>query len=199
MEMQCLHAWKKTIICHFENVKSVAFPGVSTSFCLQRFLPCYSIFFSCAHPEEKNKWCKCPCAWLNTSSFFLVHASAAGEMSYLCPPKYLLHFLKLNRDGGGGAFSPWKPLNGLRRIGSFSRHSSEVFQEFSGVLWSVKRGTQEAPRPHGDDAAIAIDDSTRLQERQLRVPGWDILSRLALISRGFRFVPRASQEEEFDK
>lgn len=70
-----------------------------------------------------------------------VHSSAAGDISHLCPPKYLLHFPELNI--GGWAFSPWKPLNGFGGVGSFSCHSSKVFQKFSGVLWSVKHILQE--------------------------------------------------------
>lgn len=33
-----------------------------------------------------------------------VHSSAAGDISHLCPPKYLLHFLE--PSGEGWAFSP---------------------------------------------------------------------------------------------
>lgn len=31
---------------------------------------------------------------------FPVHSSAAGDISHLCPPKCLLHFLELSVEGG---------------------------------------------------------------------------------------------------
>lgn len=64
MEMQCLHAWKKTIICHFEKCfRALLFPGFLLHFACSIFLLVILFFFPCAHPEEKkNKQCKCPCA-----------------------------------------------------------------------------------------------------------------------------------------
>lgn len=79
MEMQCLHAWQKSIICHFENVKSVSW-GFSFIL-LAAFSSLLACFFFLCSSRRKNKWCKCPRAWLNTSSFFLVRACVAGEIS----------------------------------------------------------------------------------------------------------------------
>lgn len=90
---------------------------------------------------EKNKRCKCPCAWLNTCSFFLPYIPLPLETYLTC---VLQSTYSTSWSGAGRVgFSPWKPLNGLGGIGSFSHHSSKVFQEFSGVLWSVKRTLQE--------------------------------------------------------
>lgn len=53
MEMQCLHAWEKSINCHFENVLTASqgfylvLPSALSSL--------FSFFFPpCAHPEEKQ-------------------------------------------------------------------------------------------------------------------------------------------------
>lgn len=66
--------------------ESAALPGVSTSFCLQHFPPCYSIFphVLIQREKKKNKRCKCPCAWLNTCSFFLPYIPLPLETYLTC-------------------------------------------------------------------------------------------------------------------
>lgn len=68
-----------------------------------------------------------------------------------------------------GAFSPWKHLNGVRRIGSSSLHSSKVCQEFNGVLSSINvhRGS-DVPTTRQYTVVTVIDNTTHLQERTTR-------------------------------
>lgn len=57
MEMQCLHAWWKSIICHFENVQSASrgFSFILLAAFLS-LLACFILFFPpCARPEEKKQ------------------------------------------------------------------------------------------------------------------------------------------------
>lgn len=55
MEMQCLHAWKKTIICHFEKCfRALLFPGFLLHFACSIFL-LVILFFSLVLIQKKKK------------------------------------------------------------------------------------------------------------------------------------------------
>lgn len=80
MEMQCLHAWQKSIICHFLefllHIACSVFGPVSPFFvCL------FSPVLIQKKKKKQNKWCKCSHAWLSTSFFFLVCACVTGEIT----------------------------------------------------------------------------------------------------------------------
>lgn len=59
MEMQCLHAWEKSIICHLKMLRAQCFLGFLLHIAFSVFFLVFSVYFiyfflSCAHPEEKQ-------------------------------------------------------------------------------------------------------------------------------------------------
>lgn len=96
-----------------------------------------------------------------------------------------------------GAFSPWKHLNGVGRIGSFSLHSSKVCQEFNGVLSSVNlyRGSNVSTTRKYSDSNWQHHSSPRrttmcLEMRHLVMSSFDFKS----FPHYFRSVPRGMVE-----
>lgn len=65
MKMQCLHAWKKTIIYHFEKcLRALLFPGFLLHLACSILLLVILFFPLCSSrgKKYKNKRCKCSCA-----------------------------------------------------------------------------------------------------------------------------------------
>lgn len=128
MEIQCLHAWEKSIICHFENVHSA-----SWGFYLI-LLSAFSSLFSSFSPvliQRKNKWFKCPFAWLSKNPFCFFYIYIYCQRSFpLVSPKYL--FQKLN-----GVFFTLKAFKWSCYDWTLL---SPLLQGMSGVQWClVKR------------------------------------------------------------
>lgn len=136
--------------------------------------------------QRKNKWCKCPCAWLNTNHFFLLHICIARDISHQFPPKCLFH-----SRSWMGPFSPWKHLNGVGRIGPFSLHSSKVCQKFM-VFCGAWRYTEEAMCPLQENKVIVTHwqhhsssrkKTTSLEKRHLVMSSFDFQSPLHITSK----------------
>lgn len=184
MEIQCLHAWEKTIICYFENVKSTVPPWVPPLYFSWHF-PYFPYFCFLCSSGGKNKCCKCSCAWLNwkerTLSFSYVSISQETYLTSVpqCPASTSRSWM--------GPFSPWKHLNGDGSTGPISCHSSKVCQEFNGVSWSVKvyRGSAVSSAREQSDSN-ALKTLTHSRERKLHLLRRDILWCLAQISRVLR-------------
>lgn len=136
MEMQCLHAWKKSIICHFESVMCTPLPRIVPRFALS-FLSLVFLFFclfvSICSSRGKPNGVNAFCAWLSTNLFCLLLVQVLRERCLTSSPKSTPF-----RVWMGAFFGFQKHFSGLGKIELFPLHYCKVCQEFNSDLWSVK-------------------------------------------------------------
>lgn len=100
-----------------------------------------------------------------------VHSFAAGDISHLCPPKYLLHFLELSREGGLFHLeSLWMDLKGLGPSLTTLARCLRISVVFCGA-WNVP--CKKATRLHEDAVLMAIDSSTPSAPKKGNCMSWD--------------------------
>lgn len=126
-----------------------------------------------------------------------VHSFAAGDLSHLCPPKYLLHFLELSREGGLFHLeSLWMDLKGLGPSLATLARCFRISVVFCGA-WNVP--CKKATRLHEDAVLMAIDSSTpSAPKRETACLGMRHLVMTSIDSRGFLLSTRVSRERVWD-